>query len=102
MRRTLTVKPKVPSILDILEDDTSFKLKQNPTIRVGIGSGQASLSEKETEVPSRNSSRRASNTDSCASVEPESSRRSSLSSEATNSNFHVRKGISTSTNLSKG
>ena len=121
MRKTLTVKAKRSSILDVTEDDTSLKLAYTPEIRIKGGSESSSsieekkykgrnrsesFSKNEFVTSSKNSSRRSSVSVSIDTIgkpsEPKMSRSSSLSSLVTNANFHVRKGISTSTNLSRG
>ena len=118
MRKTLTVKPKVSNILDVLEDDTSFKLGHAPDIQIGMGREPKSndesirISRSESlcsEGPSRNTSRRSSVSISCGQNDitarsnlSRSTSMSSLSSLVTNANFHVKKGISTSTKLSRG
>ena len=121
MRKTLTVKSKRSSILDVTEDDTCLKLTYTPEIRIKSGSESSSaieenkfkgrnrsesFSKNEFVTSSRNSSRRSSVSVSFDTIgnssEPKLSRSSSLSSLVTNANFHVRKGISTSTNLSRG
>ena len=112
MRKTLTVKPKIESqnILDILEDDTSYKLETAPDIHIGYsGTDEApgmnrseSFSIRKSEASSRGTSRRSSKSLSSATEGRSLSRSSSLTSLVTNTNFHIKKGISTSTKLSKG
>ena len=55
MRKTLTVKSKRSSILDVTEDDTSLKLAYTPEIRIKGGS-ESSSSIEETHFWGRNRS----------------------------------------------